>query len=201
MRAVLVSQRVEILPDRNERRDALDQGLVDFFFECGFVAIPVPNHLSVAQKLIQQEPSVGVILSGGNDLAAHGGDAPERDATEDLLVSGASTRGIPVLGICRGFQFLVHRSGGVLVRAEGHVACRHVIHGAANRTVNSFHDWAVSRCGDGWEVQATAADGTVELAGCPARQQWGLMWHPEREAKFSDDDVSLVREILNGAGS
>jgi putative glutamine amidotransferase len=138
----------------------------------------------------------GVVLSGGNDLAAFGGNAPERDATESVLLREAEERGLPVIGICRGFQFLAHHAGGKVVAIDGHVRSRHDIRGSVNREVNSFHNWGVSRCGEGWETYAMATDGTIEFAGCPARRQWGIMWHPEREPAFVGDDLDLFRRLL-----
>ena len=43
MKIVAVSQRVDVYPDRNERRDALDQRLITFLSVAGFVPVPVPN--------------------------------------------------------------------------------------------------------------------------------------------------------------
>ena len=45
MKIVAVSQRVDVLQDKKERRDALDQNIGPFLIACGFFAIPVPNIL------------------------------------------------------------------------------------------------------------------------------------------------------------
>jgi putative glutamine amidotransferase len=42
----------------------------------------------------------GIVLTGGNDLTAYGGDAPDRDATETALLDFAERRNLPVLGVC-----------------------------------------------------------------------------------------------------
>ena len=47
-----------------------------------------------------------MVLTGGNDLAALGGDAPERDATENALLDAAESRRLPVIGVCRGMQVI-----------------------------------------------------------------------------------------------
>ena len=196
MKPVLVTQRVDIYPDRNERRDALDQRFAEFLLACGFLPIPVPNNCELAPPLFAAARPVGVVLSGGNDLAVLGGNAPERDATEAALVELAGAQRVPVIGVCRGMQFLVQRAGGQLARVENHVAQRHAVSGAVNRTVNSFHSWGVRDCGANWESLATADDGSIEFARCAARRQWGLMWHPEREREFCAADVELFREML-----
>lgn len=195
MKPVLVTQRVDVLADRNERRDALDQQLAVFLAECGCLAVPVPNVPHLAAALFDLVQPAGIVLSGGNDLAALGGNAPERDATEALLVDTAAAHNVPVIGICRGMQFLVHRSGGVLEKVAGHVATRHMLDGKLKREVNSFHNYAVTRCGPDWEPLATAGS-SIEYARCTTRRQTAVMWHPERERTFAAEDIALFREAL-----
>ena len=45
MRRILVSQRVDVLFDRNERRDALDQKLIELLSSINGIILPVPNAL------------------------------------------------------------------------------------------------------------------------------------------------------------
>ena len=47
MKFVLVSQRIDFLEDRNEKRDAFDQNLVQFLKKCGFLPTPVPNVFNI----------------------------------------------------------------------------------------------------------------------------------------------------------
>ncbi len=66
----------------------------------------------------------GLILVGGADIAAdvYGAEPhptadppiPLRDATEIALVRAAASRGLPVLGICRGAQVINVAAGGTL---------------------------------------------------------------------------------------
>lgn len=198
MKPVLVSQRVDVYPDRSERRDALDQKLAEFLASCGLLAVPVPNHAALVADISALAKPVGIVLTGGNDLAALGGNAPERDATEDALVAQAAASAIPVIGICRGMQFLAHRSGGTLARVDGHVARRHAISGLLSREVNSFHSWGIVSCGDGWKTLANAADGTIECAENPDRLWRAMMWHPEREPCFTDGDRHFFVETFSG---
>jgi len=72
----------------------------------------------------------GLLLSGGADISPeHYGRAvagaratePERDALEAEAWVAAGARGVPILGICRGFQAINAFSGGTLVQhVEGH---------------------------------------------------------------------------------
>ena len=73
MKVVVISQRVDQLPDRNETRDALDQSLAAFVAICGHVPVPVPNALGGAIRnwLTVVHPAA-VVLSGGNDIGEFG---------------------------------------------------------------------------------------------------------------------------------
>lgn len=194
---VAVTQRVDIVPGRNERRDSLDQRWHPFLAACGATALPLPNHPATALALVETLAPGSIVLSGGNDLAALGGDAPERDATEDALLAWARARAVPVLGVCRGLQFLAHRFGAELVRVGDHVGTPHPVTGpGAERTVNSFHTWAVRTPPAGFAALARAGDGTIEMMRHEHEPITAVMWHPEREATAVGEDVALVRRIL-----
>jgi putative glutamine amidotransferase len=125
------------------------------------------------------------------------------DEYELALLRGAADRDLPVLGICRGMQALNVARGGTLhqhlpdrtdlehlqdrapfapahpvVAAPGSVL--HELTGAGALSVNSFHHQAADAIGDGLEVCAQAADGTVEALWDPeASFCLGVQWHAE----------------------
>ena len=45
MKRVVVSMRIDEYPDREERRDAVDQDLIRFIFDAGFFPVLVPNSM------------------------------------------------------------------------------------------------------------------------------------------------------------
>src|SRR5271165_6978792 len=104
MKTVAITQRVEVVPGFGERRDCLDQAWTRFLAACGLLPVLVPNVTDVALALCERANVSGVLLTGGNDLAALGGDAPERDAVENALLDFAEQHKLPVLGVCRGMQ-------------------------------------------------------------------------------------------------
>jgi len=201
MKLIAVTQRVVVDPATGERRDALDQRWPRLLLQCGLVPLIVPNCLRAAQRLAARLPLEGVLLTGGNDLAAYGGDAPERDETEAFFLRDALAGGRPLLGVCRGMQMIQHFLGVPLVRVEGHVALRHRVRGeGSSREVNSYHRLGAWTSVPDLEVQATAPDGVIEAVQHRRRRVAGIMWHPEREEPATAADLALLRSFFSSAG-
>ena len=136
-------------------------------------------------------------MTGGNDLAALGGDAPERDALENALLDWAERHRLPVLGVCRGMQVIQQRFAIPLRRVEGHVTQRQVIRiNGEPKEVNSYHHFAAFDTRPPLDVWAVAEDGVVKAIRHSAQPMTGIMWHPERSAPFSPADVALFRRVL-----
>ncbi|WP_043647929.1 gamma-glutamyl-gamma-aminobutyrate hydrolase family protein [Chitinilyticum litopenaei] len=197
MKIVLLSQRVDCHSELGERRDALDQRLVAWLAEAGYLAVPVPNNELLIDTLWGFCVPHAVVLSGGNDLAVLGGDAPERDAAERRLLARAMSTGIPVFAICRGMQFMVAELGGQLQRVAGHVATRHVLQiDGCRHEVNSYHEWGLLAAPEGFDVLARADDGVIEMVRHRSLPLTGIMWHPERELPFAALDRVVLERAL-----
>ena len=204
-----VTQRVEDLPDRGERRDALDQAWAAWIASAGDVPVSIPNRLDDVVAYFRELELDALVLTGGNDLAHLPGatnTAPERDATETALLQYASEAGLPVLAVCRGMQMLVHFWGGTPTRLDGHVATTHSIQRRFSPwplragPVNSFHDWGIAAdaVGATLEVLATASDGSVEAVAHRTLPQVGIMWHPERADRDPTDRELLTVLLASG---
>lgn len=194
MKVVAVSQRVDIYPDRNERRDALDQRLSQWLVAAGYLPVPVPNglgHEGLWLWLGAVRPAA-IVLSGGNDI----GQAIERDNTEHQLLAHAQESSLPVLGICRGMQMMAEWAGGVLRPVQGHTRTRHRLCGELVCEVNSFHNYALADCPAGFTVTATAEDGCIEAIHHQSMAWEGWMWHPERESDFQSCDIHRLRKLF-----
>jgi gamma-glutamyl-gamma-aminobutyrate hydrolase PuuD len=197
MKAVAITQRVSVVPAYGERRDCLDQEWTKFLAACGLLPVLLPNVTEAALALCEEAGIAGLVLTGGNDLAVLGGDAPERDAVENALLDLAERRGLPVLGVCRGMQLIQQRFAIPLCRVEGHVAQRQVIRiDGQPKEVNSFHHFAAFDSQPPLDVWAVAADGVVKAVRHSARPITGIMWHPERSAPYSPGDVVLFRRVF-----
>lgn len=200
MKTVAITQRVSVIPESGERRDCLDQAWPRFFAACGLLPLALPNVTEVALALCNGSDLAGLVLTGGNDLAALGGDAPERDATESALLDALESRRLPVLGVCRGMQLIQQRCAVPLHRVTGHVTKRQTIRiDGEPAEVNSYHRFAALESRPPLEVWAVAADGVVKAIRHSTRPITGIMWHPERNSPFTTVDVALFRRVFNPA--
>ncbi len=194
MKAVAVSQRVDVHPSRSETRDAVDQRLLQWLLAAGFLPNPVPNVLPEAalQEWLARVRPGAVVLSGGNDV----GQNEARDRTEAHLLDYARAQSLPLLGICRGMQMMGHWLQVPLKPIEGHVATRHVLTGAIAGHANSYHNYALAVCPPGFRVLARSVDGEIEAIGHEALPWEGWMWHPEREDSFLERDIRRLQDLF-----
>lgn len=194
---VAVTQRVDLKFRIGERRDALDQRWSGLLSSCGLLPILVPNTLPVARALLAQVPVGGILLTGGNDPVACGGDAPERDETENWLIRRALDSGLPLLGVCRGMQMIQQHFGVPLHPVSGHVCAEQQITVSGVRTsANSYHRFGATGSVTELEVWAVADDGVVKAVRHRSKRVLGFMWHPERFAHRRESDIALIRRFF-----
>lgn len=181
-------------PDFAARKDAL---CVDAMVRHGAAAIVLSATSSSAERGAAFASMDGLLLTGGADLdpARYGRPneglrnlEPDRDELEAAAFAIATARGVPVLGICRGFEAMNAFSGGsILQDVGGHQgpgwghgpALTHAIRlvpgtttarlldpvaSGADLTVNSYHHQAVRQLDLAPVFTATA------LADSPAGQ-------------------------------
>ena len=191
-----VSQRVCLIPETGEKRDALAHDWGRFLQAVGVSWVTLPNRASEAVGMARQLGVSHLLLTGGDDW----GVFPERDATEFALLETAGEANLPVVGICRGFQVMQLWLGGELsgVSTPLHRKARHrlTFRTGERRIVNSYHTRGITLAAAGVEPLAVCdTDNTVEAAR--RRNLLGIMWHPEREAVPSASDLRLLRSHYN----
>lgn len=157
----------------------------------------------------------GFLLTGGHDVspevygaartAACGACSPRRDAMERAVLDYALAADEPVLGICRGIQFINAALGGTLYqdlptehpsKTEHHqnppydvpVHGVRILEGTPLRTlleaealrVNSYHHQAIRTLAPCLTPMAVSEDGLIEAVCLPEKRfVWGVQWHPE----------------------
>ena len=221
---VAVSQRVVEVSAYREFRDCLDQQWAVWLDALGYIASPVPNRLDSPADFLSQMQPRAIVLSGGNNLAsknAYADSAPqnvasdvslERDNTEAALVEYAVDNKVPLLGCCRGMQFLQVYFGGRLTpladRSVEHVASTHEIAltdplmtltGRQSLDVNSFHDYGIAAAALAPPFQSVGVsipDQTIEAFVHNDLPIVGIMWHPERPNPSHEIDLQLADALF-----
>jgi|APSaa5957512535_1039671.scaffolds.fasta_scaffold14130_4 N5-(cytidine 5'-diphosphoramidyl)-L-glutamine hydrolase len=204
-----VTQRVDKDNFREEWRDALDQRLIKWVIESGFVPIPIPNTMVDIKLSNKRQPVLdnwiselgidALILSGGNDI----GEVPQRDLTEQYLLKWSEKNRKPVLGICRGMQMMGVYAGGSLIKVDGHVRTYHKLQTHNDfeksfpKSVNSYHNLALKDCPDMFQILAKSEDGNLEAMRHKDLPWEAWMWHPEREKVFTRNNQERFRKLVN----
>jgi GMP synthase (glutamine-hydrolysing) len=168
--------------------------------EAGVYSEIVPHTAPVA-RMLEKNPAA-VILSGG-PASVYAEGAPQ-------VESALFAAGVPVLGICYGFQAMARALGGEVahsgLREYGGTAVRTrpeqstLLAGQpGEQSVWMSHGDSVVAAPDGFRVTA-ATDGTpVAAFEDDARRLYGVQWHPEVKHSAHGQQV-LVNFLTKGAG-
>ena len=202
MKIVCVTQR--LIHDRttNTLRDGLDKDLTIFLNKLGYLVIPIPNLKFTQNELdkilktyVKKFKICGFVLSGGEDIGVN----LNRDKIEKKIVRYCEKRKFPMIGICRGIQILAKLKKVKLVPIKNHVNKRHKIfrfNKIGQRTVNSFHNWGLKNCPNNFKITYVTKDKFIESIEHLRLPIKGVMWHPERERKYSNEDKKLFLETF-----
>lgn len=172
------------------------------------VVLPLEMTDEEADRIV--EICDGFLFTGGQDV----GSCPKRDKPETLLLSKALPSDKPILGICRGLQFINVFLGGTLwkdlpsqhpseiVHKQGKpygVPTHKILLEGELRTllnkefieVNTLHHQAAKDLGGNLTAMAVAPDGIIEAVQIPDKHfVWAVQWHPEY--MFRTDPASLA---------
>lgn len=190
-------------------------GYMDGIMEAGGlpVVLPFTQDEESIEKLVTM--CDGFLLTGGQDVMpeTYGKSAefdnivccPKRDAMEAILLEKALAADKPILGICRGIQFLNAALGGTLYQDIPREIPSDVDHhqpapydapihsvaldpkgplfealGQAEIPVNSCHHQAIKTLSPRLKAMAAAPDGIIEGVYMPDKRfVWAVQWHPE----------------------
>lgn len=194
------------------------------------VVIPALGERQSADDWLEQVD--GILFTGSHSMLHprhyNGADLPEgtlldpdRDETNLALIRAAVAKGVPILGICRGFQEMnaafggsllqqVHLAPGMLDHREDYsaplemqYAPAHVVHltadgalakmtGQRQLDVNSLHQQGVATLGEGLIVEATAPDGLIEAFRVGHARRFALAVQWHPEWQFARNPVSIA---------
>lgn len=188
----------------------------------------IPLRISV--KHDQDRDSLdGLVISGGDDIhpSLYGGETmpkadydQPRDELEHGLIQYALERGLPMLGICRGYQLINVALGGTLfadIRGQrsqtsnfGTILPRKTALlvagselgqwlGVEKLRINSLHHQAVDKTGEGLAVAARDLDEFVQAVENTQRNILGVQWHPEYLA-YQQRQRKLFQWLVTSAG-
>lgn len=211
-----------------ETYDALNHSYVLYFEKFGIVPVLVPNTIENPCSYVNILDIRGIILTGGNNISPklYGQDSLTcrnvsnlRDQVENKLLQMAIKKSLPVLGICRGMQFINVFFGGSLIqdlrsklrRTVNHLGHSHLnkivdesirqILGATELIVNSFHNQGIMDHSLSSSLKVFAVskvDGIVEGILHPTYPILGVQWHPERPGSSTELDLRLIQTFLQG---
>lgn len=166
--------------------------------EAGVYSEIVPHSITAAE--VAARNPAGIVLSGGPSSVYEPG-SPTLDP-EILRL------GLPVMGICYGFQVMAQQLGGEVARTGrreyGATAMTVVGDGGAllaeqpaTQTTWMSHGDSVARAPEGFTVLASTADTPVAAFGNDEAKMYGVQWHPE--VKHSEYGQRVLENFLHRA--
>ncbi len=208
---------VGVTPLWDEEKDSIWMlpGYMDGLRQAGALPVMLPFTGDEAEAAQLADLCSGILLTGGQDvspalyherpLEGLTVTCPKRDALERAVLRLALERDIPVLGICRGLQFINAFLGGTLYQDLPSQHPSSTVHrqaapydvpahevtvpsdtplgrclGVGSLGVNSCHHQAVRTLAPGLEPMAFSPDGLTEAFYMPGKRfLWAVQWHPE----------------------
>jgi putative glutamine amidotransferase len=226
---------VGVMPLWDEEKDSIWMlpGYMDGISQAG--GIPVIFPFSTDEQELKQLIGMcdGFLFTGGQDVTpeVYHEDPLEdlidccikRDLMETIVLKEAIADDKPVLGICRGIQFINAALGGKLYQdiptqhpseINHHqnppyavpvhnvsIAAGSPLHkclGVDQLPVNSYHHQAVKIAAPELVVMAEAADGIVEAVYKPDnRFLWAVQWHPEFSYQTDINSMKIFKAFVD----
>lgn len=186
-------------------------------FDSKACAIIIPSTLNKQGLEALIDKLDGVIFSGGVDIDPSLYNQKnrcseyvtvDRDENERLIFDYCVQKKKPVLGICRGHQFINVMCGGSLYQdntEKGEVnehkgGVKHIINITDNSflhnvlgsecLVNSYHHQSVDKVGKGLKVTAVSEDGIVEALEHETLPIVSVQFHPEKD--YDDPNMKKI---------
>ena len=206
-------------------------GYLERVKEAGAIPIILPLAADGADIAQLADLCDGFLFTGGQDVDPQlygeamkpfcGELCPARDAMEQELLRRALEQDKPILGICRGIQFLNAALGGTLYQdlpTEHPSEIRHSMKPPYDRTAHTVHIWpltplsallektelgvnschhqAIKSLAPGLVEMARSEDNLIEAVYLPGKTfVWAVQWHPEMSL-YTDEDSRKIFEVF-----
>jgi len=197
------------------------------------IMLPLTDDVDEIRQLV--DLCDGFLFTGGPDISPqlygesdteHVIDPCEaRDRMEHCLFHEVWKINKPILGICRGIQFINVALGGTLLRdipTQSLSDCEHHQNAPYHKPsheiiidknsplynviqndiihVNSCHHQAIQQLAKECKTMAVATDGLVEAIYCPSHTfVWGVQWHPEFSYQTDENSRLIFHALVNAS--
>lgn len=210
---IALSQNIKI-NKYNEIEDRINVNWTKFIESLNYVPFYIPtSSKKMIRNYFEKFKFDGVILTGGNNVYYNKKiDDKEsklseiRNRVENEILNICLKKDIPLLGVCRGMQFINTYLGGELSKIENHSGkSKHIIINECEgkyifpKKVNSFHDYGIpyNLNSTFTKILAKDEDNNVEAFSHFQKKIFGIMWHPERERPFNQLDLHLIKDFFD----
>ena len=195
------------------------------------IILPLTDDREVLASVLKS--CSGVLLTGGQDVSPEiygekrinecGETFEMRDKCEKIILDYALENDIPVLGICRGIQFLNAYLGGTLYQdldTQFNTETDHHMTPPYDRAVhevdivkdsplyellkkdrigvNSYHHQAVKELAKSLTAFAYSEDGLVEGVYMKDKKfVWAVQWHPELSFESDENSMKILSAFVS----
>lgn len=201
----------------------------------GALPVVLPLEVSLDDIKTLADTFDGFLFTGGQDVNPEiykqeksplcGEISEARDKFEYLLLHEVIKRNKPILGICRGIQFINAYFGGTLYqdldtehpsKTEHHMSAPYdrgihsvsLTDGAPLKAllkkdtlfVNSYHHQAIKELGSSLKTTAVSEDGLIEGIYAPDKNfLWAVQWHPEFSYEKDADSRKIFEAFVKAS--
>lgn len=181
----------------------IDEEILSFIYKLNFNFYVVKTFNKKNLNFLKK--SSGLILSGGGDIGTISNKKIDliRDNIEKKLYKFFLKTNKPILGICRGFQFIANQNNINLEKQVGHVRKFHKLKLAKNQFikkkiifVNSYHNYIIRTVPKNFMNISSTKDGSIEIMAHKKKRILCLMFHPERNMRSKNYMLNVIKSFF-----
>ena len=147
-----------------------------------------------------------LVIAGGNDVYNKSFKNIDliRKKYVDFYYNKAIMNRLPIIAFCYGAQYIANKFKLGLIKKNNHTVKHNItnidpvniLKAKKNRVVNSYHKFCIAGSVKQFTTIYKAEDSTIECLFSQPKKILAIMWHPEREKKFSKEDKNLIHNFL-----